>query len=218
MCALSVSVSGSRTAKPTAKQGNTVPSAEGHSLTENTRAVKTKTMIVAFTGPVGAGKSTAAEALSSTFHARDVSFALPIRNIAHYVGYDPHNRELKETPSPQHNGVSYREFAQKAGDFLKEVFGEEWLAKRALEGIESRVVIGDLRFDYEARAVREMGGKVVHISRPSSPFSLAEERLQHVSERGVDPKLVDISLVNDCKTKEEWEKKVCHELARCFVE
>lgn len=41
---------------------------------------------------------------------------------------------------------------------------------------------------------------------------------QHISERGVDPKLVDVWLVNDFQTKEEWEKKVKHELAPYFVE
>lgn len=80
--------------------------------------------------------------------------------------------------------------------------------------------MSDLRFDYEARAVKDAGGIVVGITRPRNPLGPREGSLeaQHISERGVDPKLVDVWLVNDFQTKEEWEKKVKHELAPYFVE
>lgn len=75
--------------------------------------------LIAFTGKAGCGKSTAANALISTFHATEMSFADPLRITAAVFGFDPDDREMKEVPSEEHNGVSYRQFAQQLGDFIK---------------------------------------------------------------------------------------------------
>ena len=53
------------------------------------------------------------------------------------------------------------------------------------------IVISDVRFDNEARAIREMGGFVIEIIRPGIKSVKA-----HSSEGGIDRKLIDKYVAN----------------------
>lgn len=57
------------------------------------------------------------------------------------------------------------------------------------------IVIDDARFDNEAEWVRENGGKVIHLSRPSDEDGT--EHTEHASEAGVEKFSADIVLVNN---------------------
>lgn len=57
------------------------------------------------------------------------------------------------------------------------------------------IVIDDARFDNEAKWVRENGGKVIHLSRPSDEDGT--EHTEHASEAGVEKFSADIVLVNN---------------------
>jgi len=54
------------------------------------------------------------------------------------------------------------------------------------------IVLTDCRFNNEAEWIKAAGGDVWHISRPGAPLVT-----YHVSEQGVDFRLVDHSIVND---------------------
>lgn len=56
----------------------------------------------------------------------------------------------------------------------------------------SSVVVTDCRFDNEAEAIREAGGKVVRVVRPSLPAPTDS----HASESGISEYLVDREIVN----------------------
>lgn len=73
-----------------------------------------------------------------------------------------------------------------------------WL-RTGIDGVRARIdegyntiVVTDVRFDNEARAIRELGGKIIEITRPDLPD---EDR--HASEAGVSSELIDILLHND---------------------
>lgn len=56
------------------------------------------------------------------------------------------------------------------------------------------VVISDCRFDNEAQAIKDAGGTVIRIDRPSLNGSSTDS---HASEQGVDETLIDQVIVND---------------------
>lgn len=152
--------------------------------------------IVAFTGPAGCGKSTAADALVEMGWAR-VKFADTLKNMmrAFYmscgIDHPPYieariEGDLKEEPDPFLCGRTPR--------WAMQTLGTEWGRQLIAEGIWTRaweqrvlglikedidVVVDDCRFENEAEAVRKLGGRVVQIIGRSANIGTA-----HASERG----------------------------------
>lgn len=62
---------------------------------------------------------------------------------------------------------------------------------------DSLVVVSDVRFDNEAHWVRDHGGVVWHVQRPG-----VEPLNAHASESGIDPALIDLTIVNQSTTTE----------------
>lgn len=139
-------------------------------------------MIVAFSGPKGAGKSTAMEALHPLpSHTANIpgewvhlAFAESLkRMLAALIGWEAINdRELREKPHPLLGGKTPRYALQTLGTqwgrelISVDVWVHVW-RERAREVIKagSHVVTDDLRFANEEEAVRDMGGCIIEVHR-----------------------------------------------------
>lgn len=160
--------------------------------------------LIGIAGLAGAGKDTVADYLDTHYGFMRSAFADPLRHAAAAMfGIDAkyfHDRMLKEEPHP-YWGMSPRRILQLLGnDAVKPVFGEDvWLKRWKLTYLlmadTDRVVVPDVRFDLEAGAIRELGGRVVHLIRPEA--GLAGEAGAHVSEGGVTFVEGDYLLYND---------------------
>ena len=167
---------------------------------------KKRCPIIGITGPAGCGKGTAADYLSAYYGFRGTSFATPLKRAVAEIFAIPRGlaftevRELKEaTLEPW--GLSPRRMAQLLGTEVgRNIDSQVWVKNMELRTKEYRelgmgIVIDDARFDNEAVWVRENGGKVFHLSRPSDEYGT--KHTEHASEAGVEKKPEDIVLVND---------------------
>lgn len=135
--------------------------------------------LIAFVGPAGAGKTTAANAMVAEGWEL-IKFAAPLkemmRTLYRFVGIPEEGIEariegrLKEEPDPVLLGASPRRAMQTLGtDWGRQLIRDElwislWRARvwRALQAGQN-VVVDDCRFANEAEAVGEMGGVVVGV-------------------------------------------------------
>lgn len=151
-------------------------------------------IIIAFTGPAGCGKDTAAAYLKDKYGFTTTSFAGPLKKTASALFGIPeiffHDRELKEKPLEDWDGLSPRHMLQLLGtEAIRTTFGDNFWIKRWLSDY-GRMVCGtsvsitDVRFNNEAQMVRDLGGIVVHIQRPGD-LGLDPSAGAHVSEGGV---------------------------------
>ena len=151
--------------------------------------------LVAFTGPIGCGKTTAAEALIEEGWVR-IKFADPLKNMlrAFYAACgieDPSYIEarieggLKEEPDPFLQGRTPRHAMQTLGtDWGRQLIAPDLWTRAweqrvlAMASRELDVVVDDCRFENEAAAVRRLGGMVVRIDGRS-----AGAESKHASEK-----------------------------------
>jgi hypothetical protein len=94
----------------------------------------------------------------------------------------------------------------------RDVFGEDiWV--NCLEAFAyilykrnkiDKFIIPDCRFDNEAKWIHEIGGLVVSIESNRTRDGMNTENKNHVSEKGIDPSLIDFIFKNDeCTTLEQ---------------
>ncbi len=167
---------------------------------------KKRCPIIGITGPAGCGKGTAADYLSAYYGFRGTSFATPLKRAVAEIFAIPRLlaftevRELKEGILEPW-GLSPRRMAQLLGTEVgRNIDPQVWvknmeLRTRTYRDIGMGIVIDDARFDNEAVWVRENGGRVFHLSRPSDEDGT--KHTEHASEAGVEKKPEDIVLVND---------------------
>lgn len=154
--------------------------------------------IVGFTGDAGAGKDTAASGLIDAGWQK-VSFADPIKEALNaMMGWnmsDWSDREWKESEDVL-LGRSPRYMAQTLGtEWGRDTIHPNiWIALGLQRSHGHPTVIPDVRFDNEAEAVFDYGGKLIEIVRPDNPFAIEGG---HASEAGVDPKYITHTIVND---------------------
>jgi cytidylate kinase len=169
--------------------------------------------IIAFTGNMGSGKSTAAEALQNTYKWRRMSFAEPLRDMLRCIGLEASDF----TPEGKKRKI---EWLGKTPRELMQTLGTEWGRKLASDSIwvdlmrrriefgfnelgYDGVVIDDCRFDNEAKAIREMGGIVIKISNPST----ACVNPSHASESGVSNELIQ-GYISNVYSREDFQSQV----------
>lgn len=166
------------------------------------------------------GKSTVAEFLIKEHGYTRVPFADALKRMVFAllcsIGMSKGEAESrvwgarKEEPIEQLGGVTTRFLMQTLGtDWGRDIVHANvwvWGAMAAAEELWSRghrVVIDDMRFRNEARAVREAGGRTVCVYRPDAP----EPGERHVSEGQLDDWLFDVTLCN-ATTIEDLHHKV----------
>lgn len=148
--------------------------------------------LIGLTGPAGCGKDTVGSLINARYGHEPKALAAPLKRALNTMfGWTMRqwdDREWKERTIP-HLGKSPREMAQTLGTEWGRnlVHNDVWvLAALGNEPDDSRVVITDVRFDNEARAIRSRGGVVLCIWRDGcSPVAA------HSSEAGVNDELID---------------------------
>ena len=162
--------------------------------------------LIAFTGPAGAGKSTAADALVEEGWVR-VKFADPLKNMmrAFYTSCGLEDSAyieariegaFKEEPDPFLKGRTPRHAMQTLGTewgrecVHQNLWVEAWSQKvMNMFDRDLDVVVDDCRFPNEAAAVRALGGRVVEVIGRDKGLGK-----KHESEAGVGEP--DMSITN----------------------
>jgi len=159
--------------------------------------------IIGITGRARTGKDTLAKILMERYGYERLAFADPIREfVAHLVGALPKDlmdSKAKEKPLLHLGGKTPREMMQTLGTEWgrNTVHPNVWVECLAdeigfLNWEEDNVVIPDVRFDNEAKMLRSLGGKIIHITRDAAaPVN------PHVSEAGISPELIDLEIANN---------------------
>lgn len=167
---------------------------------------KERCPIIGITGPAGCGKGTVADYLSAYYGYRGTSFATPLKKAVAEIFSIPRHlaftevRELKEGII-EFWGLSPRRMAQLLGTEVgRNIDPQVWVKNMELRTAEylklgMGIVIDDARFENEAAWIRENGGKVLHLSRPS--VEDGTEHKAHASEAGIQPIGQDIMIRNN---------------------
>lgn len=146
-------------------------------------------MIIGFSGPAGAGKSTAAEVLVQRHGFTRLRFAAPLKNMLRAIlpGDDINEwieGALKETVHPL-LGCTPRHAMQTLGtEWGRQCIGPDLWVNLARENIlhcPGDVVFDDVRFKNEVDLIHEFGGIVIEI-RPK----FITHKMNHISEAGVE--------------------------------
>lgn len=169
-------------------------------------------MVIGLCGGAGSGKTTVAQRLIERWGFAEYTFAAPIRGAlmdAFGVSADEFAPARKEQPNDKLGGRSLRYAMRTLGtEWARAHLGADiWVqvAARRLEsmrrsGIE-RVVIHDVRFENEAKFIRDvLGGRLWLVKNPRVRYRGSE----HVSEEGIDLKYVHRGILNDRGIDELW--------------
>ena len=168
--------------------------------------------IIAFTGKMFSGKSTAIEAVRSKYDfigegVENIKFAQPLYDIQAYI----YQRIGKDVPQPKD-----RKLLQWLGtDWGRAIDLNLWVkvwSDEVAMSLASVVTCDDCRFDNEAATVKEMGGIIIRIVSPeerrkAQGAALGLTIVDHASEAGISDQFVDYEIHNT-GTKEELEQMV----------
>jgi len=155
------------------------------------------TKIITFGYKKGVGKSTAAKFLTTYLRlqgntTKSVSFASKLKDIAHQLYkwgglqrgvYYETNYQEKEVVLPL-IGKSPRQIWIELGNKVREIHPDTWIQCALQPNGIDYIIITDLRFPNEAKAIKEADGKLVKINRPNIPT-------------GTDPAEIELDNWND---------------------
>lgn len=158
-------------------------------------------MLIGLCGVAGCGKNTVASILAEHRGFKEFAFADPLYEAVSVVTGMP-----VEWLKDRDNKEAVISWVGKSPRYLLQTLGTEWgrdtvkqslwvdAAMQRTKGVE-KAVITDVRFNNEAAAIREAGGKVYLIVRPGWRC-LAAETASHPSEEGISIGLIDGFLSN----------------------
>lgn len=140
------------------------------------------TMIIGITGAIGSGKDTVADYLIKHHGFTRLSFAGKVKDVAHIVcgwdrdlleGLTKESREWREVVDP-YWGISPRVALQRIGTemFRTHIHPDTWVKAvvRMIQAAPERnYVITDCRFENEVNALKDLGGKILYVSRGTPP-------------------------------------------------
>lgn len=166
--------------------------------------------LLGFCGPAGAGKDTCVLHMVREYGFEQMSFAAPLKRGLAAMGFaTPQTAEEKEAIIAE-LGVSWRHLAQTLGTEWGRalVHPNLWVicALRALKD-DGSYAFSDVRFENEARLIREAGGIVVHLTGRKA--DMAEATQGHASEKGVQRDPRDFFVTNGGSIKDLYETLDC---------
>lgn len=162
-------------------------------------------MIIALSGAAGSGKTTIAQVLVRDYGFVRVRFAGPMKSMLMAIGLTEAQVDgpEKETPCDLLCGKTPRFALQRLGtEFGREMIGEDLWVNVAMKQIEAfvvrgqNVVIDDLRFDNEARALSRRLAYIFRVERGEVDADLRASKA-HVSEAGISPEYILAPVLND---------------------
>lgn len=165
--------------------------------------------LIGLTGQPRSGKDTFAKHLVEHHGYVHRAFATPLKAAAAILLGRPvgemsgENGFDREAILPEW-GFSTREFLQKFGtEVMRDNFGQDFWIKRMRGSLRpgGNYVITDCRFPNEAELIRELGGKIIEIWRPSAVGN------SHISNQYISP---DYRVVNTGTLMELWEHADAH--------
>lgn len=176
--------------------------------------------LIAFTGKIGAGKSTCAEFLEKQGYKR-LAFAAPLKKIISElfsISLEQLNDPVKKQEIIKDLNVTPRQLLQVIGtDCFRNCLHEKlpelqlqdksiWIeiAKREIETSNSNIVIEDARFENELKFIYSYGGIVINVVRPAT--EKINSASEHESETNLTNNHSDIVLVNDGSIQDLYEK------------
>ena len=183
-------------------------------------------MIVAFIGAISSGKTTAAEYLEERHGYTRHNFADPLRQVMSTLDptvwwvhdYDDDDDDAAITYNDAVSFYGYRRakdiypeirrFMQCLGTEVgRGLFGENFWVDQWTAGITTpHIVVDDLRFPSELRAIRSLGGKVIRIDRPlfdPTPTPNPHESESHWPLFSYDYKILNDGDISDLYIKIE---------------
>lgn len=182
--------------------------------------------IIGICGKAKSGKDTAASFLMDTNRYRQTAFANRLKECIKLVydltDEDVYDIEKKELPHPNLGGKTIRSALQFLGtEGFRTFYDNTWTnviereirqyirACAILREVPRDYLITDCRYPNELDAIKEWGGHIIYINRPS--LDLSNVKYQHSSETMVEaalnPKYKSIIIDND-STLEAFEEKV----------
>jgi hypothetical protein len=166
---------------------------------------KVDRFVIGFAGKIGAGKTTAAQHLVEKHGFERIRFAGPLKNMMKALGLTAEEIDgaLKEQPCDLLGGKTPRRAMQTIGtEWGRDIIDDGlWIRawRRAVEQTTpgAWIVVDDVRFPNEAKAIKEMGGVIVQVRRGPWEATPSHNNFTeaHPSERMEF--LPDIVLVND---------------------
>lgn len=178
--------------------------------------------VIGFTGKAKSGKDTAAAVLSSYIgsgNCTTIAFADPLKQIAMIFGftkdqcYDQTKKEIED----EFWNITPRKFLQIIGTecFRNNFRTDCWtklLEKRVLD-IKTRmeqgelvpwlILVTDVRFPNEVECIKQLGGVVVKVTRPS--IDTSGTMYKHPSEIFIDELDADISIENTFDNVDDYK-------------
>lgn len=159
------------------------------------------TLLIGFAGHIASGKSFVASNAKSRIGGVQVQFATPLYEILNKFDpaiFEGMTQEAKLEPFAMKPEWSRREALQKFGTEIirHQINMDAWIDifKRtvgAWHRQEVPVLCADVRFPNEIDVIREMGGIVVWLSRPST-----EVQTMHISGNAIGPEHCDAIIDN----------------------
>jgi hypothetical protein len=165
--------------------------------------------LVGLAGAAGSGKSTVTKFLVEEYGYEVIKFASVLKDMLRAMGLTEDHIEghLKEVPCDLLEGKSPRHAMITLGtEWGRDLIGPDlWInlwrrrVQRALD-FGNKVIVDDLRFANECKAIEDLGGTTIRIFRPEGTVVV-----NHVSEKGEF--ITDYEVINDA-TKEQLYKYV----------
>lgn len=169
-------------------------------------------MIIGITGKMQNGKDTLAKIIQEMYpYYKIIHYADPLKDFCkQFLGLSEEDVNTSEGKARYNEfwGMTNREILQKVGtDALRKGFREDfWVKLMSLKiKADESFIIPDVRFDDEAELVLKNYGIMFRINRES--VNQSRKELNHLSELGINNKLVTYDIEND-GTIEDLKNKV----------
>jgi len=169
--------------------------------------------LIGFNGKMGVGKSTAVACLreASLNSVRLVKFAQPLYDMQEYI-----YRRIQGTYRRPDGFTKDRKLLQWIGtewgrdSISPTLWVDIWKKEVEYQQLNQNniVICDDVRFDNEAEAIKAMGGIVINISANNTEKRIDTKSgiVQHSSEAGIKPELIDCRIDNNGSLSEFLKK------------